>query len=710
MAEKETKSGSNLPWANIVALLVAAGGFLTLIPAIQTSRPPDPGGKSTPVFGDQTIPSRLWQDPFEEVMRDREGKEGKDGKEERLHQPGEIVNAIARDNDPQKEVGVLIVMMMSGPHAEARERRLRTRVAVVEGMSRSGYAPRDSEHLGYLHLPWPRGSSHLLDEWIAHDLFNAISLSIGHAGFFWWTPQKLVLTEVAADNHEDIPFEWFDLTPGHKLIDPVSRQNLKKVLVLYVQQDACRDGPFTRLAYLSKLLKLGSEPPGGDRNVPTTLLGPVTSDGLDAMVREARTMGNETRRGRDDFIRQQLHGIKIFSPTATAADDRLLGLDEDIAARNILIASANVGLEVSLLGPCRPGFPIIAGASYTWLTANSRVAGLVQWKFHHELTFQRTNLTDNDIVWEMIQELMRRGINPTRFIQDPMNPWGLAEPDPKRKINWKNPVAIITEMDSFRGRELPNTFRELCNPKRRTDDKDRWIYFYHYLRGLDGRLPGDEKDKKPGDPSNKEERKRSPNARPDGHDQTDSLLRLADTMATEDRERRNNGEMGFRAIGVLGSDVYDKLLILRALRPRFPDAVFFTNNLDAQLSQSEEWEAAHNLVVVSGFGVRLDKRWQRNIPPFRDGYQTATFLGTLVATGKFEEEMGKLVHKSQFDDLPTQPSRILDDIRDFPRVFEIGRNGALDLSVNSVGGMKTKKDGTWALKNAQVAEEYTERC
>ncbi len=42
------------------------------------------------------------------------------------------------------------------------------------------------------------------------------------------------------------------------------------------------------------------------------------------------------------------------------------------------------------------------------------------------------------------------------------------------------------------------------------------------------------------------------------------------------------GEKGFRAIGILGSDVYDKLLILRALRPRFPDVVFFTNNLDAQ--------------------------------------------------------------------------------------------------------------------------------
>ncbi len=77
MAEEPSKSGFNLPWANIVALLVAGGGLLTLIPSLRTSRPPDPGGASMPVFGDQTVDSRLWQDPFEEVMKDKEGKAGK---------------------------------------------------------------------------------------------------------------------------------------------------------------------------------------------------------------------------------------------------------------------------------------------------------------------------------------------------------------------------------------------------------------------------------------------------------------------------------------------------------------------------------------------------------------------------------------------------------------------------------------------------------
>ena len=209
-------------------------------------------------------------------------------------------------------------------------------------------------------------------------------------------------------------------------------------------------------------------------------------------------------------------------------------------------------------------------------------------------------------------------------------------------------------------------------PKRVAKDDD-WIYTFQYLRGLDGRLPGDAEKKTGGDASSKEEQKQRPGARPDGHDQTDYLLRIAEVIQAEDQERRDKGKRGFRAIGVLGSDVYDKLLILRALRPKFPGVLFFTNNMDAQLAQPEEWKAAHNLVVVSAFGLRLDPRWQGNIPPFRDGYQTAFYLGTLIALDQ--------LNKGEKDKLSklTYP----------PRVFEIGRNGAFDIS-----GEPVDPDGT----------------
>ena len=44
---------------------------------------------------------------------------------------------------------------------------------------------------------------------------------------------------------------------------------------------------------------------------------------------------------------------------------------------------------------------------------------------------------------------------------------------------------------------------------------------------------------------------------------------------------------GIEAVGVLGSDVYDKLLVLQALRPLLPNAWFFTTDLDALAAASE---------------------------------------------------------------------------------------------------------------------------
>ena len=41
---------------------------------------------------------------------------------------------------------------------------------------------------------------------------------------------------------------------------------------------------------------------------------------------------------------------------------------------------------------------------------------------------------------------------------------------------------------------------------------------------------------------------------------------------------------------LLGNDIYDKLMILRALRPEFPGAIFFTNNYDAHFELRDEWD------------------------------------------------------------------------------------------------------------------------
>jgi len=120
---------------------------------------------------------------------------------------------------------------------------------------------------------------------------------------------------------------------------------------------------------------------------------------------------------------------------------------------------------------------------------------------------------------------------------------------------------------------------------------------------------------------------------------------------------------GLRAIGLLGSDVYDKLELLKALRPMFPEAVFFTNYIDARLAHPDEWKETHDLVVVSARGLSLDgphKEFQR-VAPFRDGGQTALFEATLQAMGQISPD--------------STPNRSL--------VFEIGQNGAKELHLTA---------------------------
>ena len=94
--------------------------------------------------------------------------------------------------------------------------------------------------------------------------------------------------------------------------------------------------------------------------------------------------------------------------------------------------------------------------------------------------------------------------------------------------------------------------------------------------------------------------------RPEGTSQFDYVRRLASRIRADDqklRQRYGRKENGIRAVGVLGSDVYDKLLVLQALQPEIPHAMFFTTDLDARLFHPREQDWARNLIVASSFGL-----------------------------------------------------------------------------------------------------------
>ena len=124
------------------------------------------------------------------------------------------------------------------------------------------------------------------------------------------------------------------------------------------------------------------------------------------------------------------------------------------------------------------------------------------------------------------------------------------------------------------------------------------------MRGIDGQIPGAK-------PQGKGEAEAQVIERPGGDAQTDYLRRMRDALLAEDTRLRQacgwptalRQRCGIRAIGVLGNDYFDKLLVLQALKPVFPNAVFFTTDLYADMLHPQDNPFTRNLVVASGYGL-----------------------------------------------------------------------------------------------------------
>ena len=151
----------------------------------------------------------------------------------------------------------------------------------------------------------------------------------------------------------------------------------------------------------------------------------------------------------------------------------------------------------------------------------------------------------------------------------------------------------------------------------------------------------------------------------EGRSQYDYLRRLGENIIDlqHDLERNHGGNIA--AIGVVGSDIYDKLLVLRTLRQSFQNVVFFTTDLDALYLDSSEREWTHNLIIASSYGLTASDDLQHRIPPFRDSYQTSYFLTVLQALNL--DSVGDKI-------FTTSPQHHA------PGLFQIGRTRLIDFS------------------------------
>jgi hypothetical protein len=599
MAEND-KRKFDLPWGTLLPLVAVVAGVVAQYKPLVSERPAVASEKTTPVIAEQDVDARLWQDPIGVAQKQKTALDAQIDAAKKGAADSHDVQALAdllreRVSAFHNNVLLLAVMLDAGPYSEQAESRLRARHAVLEGLSESGFAPVDGEHIGFVTARWPPQVDNTL-------LPPPLSAACA--------PPPAIERALL------MPWEECEAIEDPKNVFP---HDTKRVVVVWLP--GVNFNPYP-LRYFAALLDQLA--PGEIRDsIDVRLIGPVNSTGLQNMVREARWHLNCLT----PAMQKALDGVSVISPRASTSDAALLSAADVPASYE----SVKTFLEQTVPRGARGG-----------------------------LKFVRTIAPDDWILRELIAELARREIFVAPQAKQNIRP-GLAK---------ASHIVLLSEWDTPYGRSLRTTFAAeasgqnahdaIAHPERQSAQ----IHPYHYLRGIDGRLPGD-----PGRDSQRaqEQKPEAPKTiaieATEGLNQSDYLRRLARQMKEDNMRWQREDGAGIRAIGLLGSDIYDKLMILRALRPQFPGAVFFTNNYDAHFERHDEWDDTHNLVIASPFGSTVPEIYieHRHIPPFRDSAQTATYVGTLVATSKMKQE--------EADCLSWQP-----------RIFEISRHGAYDLS------------------------------
>jgi uncharacterized integral membrane protein len=578
------------------------------------------------------------------------------------------------------QVHVLGIFVEGSAYAEAREVRLRLRYAAQMAFASQDFKPADRNHLGNVSLFWPKrdelkgADASVLKPKIELVGFNSKSLQAGG-------DKRLPI---------NIPFEWFvkDGESG----DGAGRQ---AVLVLWLKEEDFADYPLVRLVRLQEALTnqviSQNKPPSTKARLALDRPVPLQQALTQQVIYQYGSAPKKTRRNspcRRAHAKMSVASVpkntqkttvdlKIIGPRSL---DMLERMDNDLnrisseEIRNLLERSKDPMLHS--FSPFQSFLLDVKNNCFwrKWIQeAGDKRGPASSEEQKNELKLRGVSSTEDrgkvpvilveDTLSEQLKnELKRRGVNP---IED------------------RSKVAVVFEGDTLYGRTCSKTFCNKCG----------WGAVDHvYLRGLDGipsrRIEDESKSKEnresdksgaseDGQPSSAT--KGQPAEYPVGDRQFDYARRMAASL-----EDRCAGEP-LEAIGIFGSDVSDKLILLQALRKQFPgDTYFFTTDLDARYLDPGVLPDTRNLLIASTYPLDPSKvkagqdeelvaRINR-IPPFRDSNQTAVFFACLKALG------------SRVNDPPK------------PKLYEVGRKSFIELpDTTAINTFNAKKPLVWVL-------------
>lgn len=673
------KSGdAKLAIAGTITLGLAIAAVVMVQEPLKSSRPPSMGGELKKHVVEGVVDARLWEDPLEATRRvakfDGEIEPGVgDGKND-----VDRVSAIRRELDDkislnkEQPITVLLITTEGGSAGESRENRIRDRYAIGSALGIACYVPQREDQLSYVKWRDRDGASRVL------------------------------------------PYEWYQ-EGQRKCVPEKTKTWAQAVLVLWVSGEITGDHPISSLRILTESIncqasKIGRQAcltdregtvlldPDRGKHVRFKIVGPRSSSAFRNLLEEAASLVH----GREDHLiwANASRRVELYSPWATAMP-RLLMQGLSVPPKPSTSTDC-VSPDGRKDGPSRE--------KLCWILLRAGI------ELKHSIG------SDDQLFDALTQELERRRV---KFERDR--------------------VILIAEWDSFYGRVLPVEFTAaVCHrvanrsdEEYRTIEEEKWkrikaacptpdeavdfqmrppdgkkglglnVWRYSYLRGLDGEVPDGDK----GAATKGNESKPIKSAlfetkvleRPVGTSQFDYAQRLADsierevTFASKYGKNKNDYQNPIAAVGILGSDAYDALLILQALRDRFPRAVFFTTDLDSRLVYADEYHWTRNLVIASHYGLELFEQLQRDVPPFRSSYQTGAYFAILQAVGHVRPlntcPPSDTVPSNSPAGMALSPcgykANLTDDDVWFsaveaPRLYEVGRHGAVELTVGDV--------------------------
>ena len=540
--------------------------------------------------------------------------------------------------------------------------RRRTRYAVLAGLAAEGFIPQDPQHIGFY---WPGAArsfqrapgagvqsqpqspagAPLQRARLAATATSQTQSPGADSPQDSWSavetaaPSQGQSSASAASQNdplpEAVPFEWLEpRLEGRKSV----LQGYKRILLLWFDEDAL--GPHASPLKQNARL-LCSAPPVPNQQasakvVGVKVIGPRSSTVLKAMVDEVKDRRQDATKDKDwsNGVCQGQIPARFYVSDATVSDAILIPAD-------------------------------------TASTCPTPDNCLTNYFHRRNIDLYRLIATDEALALAIEGELELRGIDKQgrnsftqitqwysrsiAFLRTIGQKWWVKPADKQADTQRTEQaryshIALVSEWDTLYGRELPDTIERClgengtCRPgELDQSQRKEWLHTFKYMRGLDGQMPnadGPSSGNGAKDSANKSDKDvksaakgtfaTKPQDRAEGQSQFDYLHRLGDRIQQLDTELRKNKD-GIAAVGVLGSDLYDKLLVLQALRPLLPNALFFTTDLDALLLHPTAQTVTRNLIVASSFGLQLRPDIQGEIPPFRSSYQTADFLATRVA-------------------------------------------------------------------------------